>query len=314
MSDPTSPPKVLMLHGYGQNVNIFSKRVAALRKSFGKDIELVFVDAPHVLEPVDLTGHGTHLDAFGAPEASVASEDPTLKPRGWWLTDPTRTRTDGLEESLAHLRDILRTQRFEGVFGFSQGAAMAALLAALLERPHLHPSFLVDGEPPHPRLYVTIRGASFLRPMRCTDVFPLWHMSPQQILRCGGRVQGGWTSLSRNFFGGVCHAHATCSGKERYSRRGGAFTSANQCLHGETGGRARRRPLRPIQGQLADIPQSIHARSNRKHPQSWSLLSFTVQVGHSHAPCSLMRQARGVPGACREMALCLDVTIWIQSS
>jgi len=161
MSDPTSPPKVLMLHGYGQNANIFSKRVAALRKSFGKDIELVFVDAPHVLEPVDLTGHGTHLDAFGAPEASVASEDPTLKPRGWWLTDPTRTRTDGLEESLAHLRDILRTQRFEGVFGFSQGAAMAALLAALLERPHLHPSFLVDGEPPHPRLKFCVAVSGF---------------------------------------------------------------------------------------------------------------------------------------------------------
>ncbi|KAI0295293.1 serine hydrolase-domain-containing protein [Russula brevipes] len=132
-----------MLHGYGQNANIFSKRVAALRKSFGKDIELVFVDAPHVLEPVDLTGHGTHLDAFGAPEASVASEDPTLKPRGWWLTDPTRTRTDGLDESLAHLRDILRTQRFE------------------LERPHLHPSFLVDGEPPHPRLKFCVAVAGF---------------------------------------------------------------------------------------------------------------------------------------------------------
>jgi hypothetical protein len=73
----------------------------------------VFVDAPHVLQPVDLTGHGTTPDAFGAAEASTTSEDPTLQPRGWWLTDPTRTRTDGLEDSLTHLRDILRTQRFE---------------------------------------------------------------------------------------------------------------------------------------------------------------------------------------------------------
>lgn len=74
----------------------------------------VFVDAPHVLLPVDLTGHGaTSLDAFGASEASTTSDDPTLKPRGWWRTDPTRTRTDGLEESLAFLRDILRTQHFE---------------------------------------------------------------------------------------------------------------------------------------------------------------------------------------------------------
>jgi hypothetical protein len=73
----------------------------------------VFVDAPHVLEPVDLTGHGVTFDAVGASEASTTSEDPTLKPRGWYKTDPTRTRTDGLEESLAHLRDILRAQRFE---------------------------------------------------------------------------------------------------------------------------------------------------------------------------------------------------------
>jgi Serine hydrolase (FSH1) len=114
-------------------------QVAALRKSFGNDIELgslhppcilrlptnltrlssplgigvVFVDAPHVLRPVDLTGHSATPDAFGAPEASATSEDPALQPRGWWLTDLTRTRTDGLEDSLRQLRDILRTQRFE---------------------------------------------------------------------------------------------------------------------------------------------------------------------------------------------------------
>ncbi|KAH9965421.1 FSH1-domain-containing protein [Russula dissimulans] len=162
MSDPASSAlKVLVLHGYSQNASIFGKRLAALRKSFGKDIELVFIDAPHVLEPVDLTGHGVSFDAVGASEASTTSEDPARKPRGWYTTDPTRTRTDGLEESLAHLRDILSTQRFEGVFGFSQGAGMAALLAALLERPHLHPPFLVDGEPPHSPFKFCISVAGF---------------------------------------------------------------------------------------------------------------------------------------------------------
>ncbi|KAI9511450.1 FSH1-domain-containing protein [Russula earlei] len=163
----SSAPKVLVLHGYSQNASIFSKRLAALRKSVGKDIELVFVDAPHVLEPVDLTGHGTTLDMLGASEASAASEDPALKPRGWYKTDLTRTRTDGLEESLAHLRDILRTQSFEGIFGFSQGAAMAALLAALLERPHHHPPFLVDGVPPHPpfRFCIAVSGFKVAGPL-----------------------------------------------------------------------------------------------------------------------------------------------------
>jgi len=177
MSDSGSPaPKVLVLHGYvayctcvlviigvdviltryGQSAHIFSKRVgfspvhaansftlirtcqlAALKKSFGKDLEFgemhprmitrlppphhwpyleyntVFINAPHVLEPVDLTGHGMTLDTLGASEASAASEDPALKPRAWYKSDPTRTRTDGLEESLAFLRDTVKTQCFE---------------------------------------------------------------------------------------------------------------------------------------------------------------------------------------------------------
>lgn len=72
-----------------------------------------FINAPHVLEPVDLTGHGITLDTLSASEASAASEDPALKPRAWYKSDPTRTRTDGLEESLAFLRDTLKTQHFE---------------------------------------------------------------------------------------------------------------------------------------------------------------------------------------------------------
>lgn len=77
------------------------------------EYKTVFIDAPHVLEPADLTGHGMSLDTLGAPEASASSEDPALKPRAWYKADPTRTRADGLEESLAFLRDTLKTQRFE---------------------------------------------------------------------------------------------------------------------------------------------------------------------------------------------------------
>lgn len=76
-----------------------------------RDYDAVFVDAPHVLEPVDLTGHGITFDTFEG--VSAASEDPALKPRAWYKAEPTRTRTDGLEESLAYLRDTLKSQRFE---------------------------------------------------------------------------------------------------------------------------------------------------------------------------------------------------------
>ena len=88
-------------------------RICVIPKPLPPDrkYDAVFVDAPHVLEPVDLTGHGVTFDTFEG--VSAASEDPALKPRAWYKAEPTRTRTDGLEESLAYLRDTLKTQRFE---------------------------------------------------------------------------------------------------------------------------------------------------------------------------------------------------------
>lgn len=150
----TIVPRVLVLHGYTQNASIFGKRIGALRKTLGKDVDLVIVDAPMLLRPVDMTG------TLSAP-APAAADDPKLAPRAWWRTNGARTVLEGLENSLVFLRDVLRAQRFDGVFGFSQGAAMAAVLAALLERPHLFPPFLVDGAPPHPPFAFCVAVSGF---------------------------------------------------------------------------------------------------------------------------------------------------------
>ncbi|KAI0354543.1 FSH1-domain-containing protein [Trametes cingulata] len=169
--------KVLMLHGYAQNATIFSKRMGALRKSCGKDIDFVFVDAPHVLTPADLaeafrsSSEESSLDDLGAPEAATET-DPAMAPRGWWKVDAARTKTIGLEDSIQLLRDYLVKDHYEGIFGFSQGAAMAALIAALLEKPEVFPPFLVDGKPPHPPLTFCIAAAGF-RPKspHCDSIF-----------------------------------------------------------------------------------------------------------------------------------------------
>jgi len=149
--------------------------MGAIRKACGKGVELVFVDGPHILQPVDLVGSST--SQFGASEAS--NSDPTLTPRAWWKTDEERTQAFGLDVSLATLRDILKAGRYEGVFGFSQGAAMAALLAALLEKPHLHPPFLVDGLPPHPpfKFCVSVSGFKVLDPL-AAPIFSPFYSTP----------------------------------------------------------------------------------------------------------------------------------------
>ncbi|PAV24267.1 ovarian cancer-associated 2 [Pyrrhoderma noxium] len=152
--------KVLMLHGYSQNAIIFSKRMGALRKAC-KGIELVFVDAPNILQPADLVGF--NLDSLGAGEANTenAEPDPSTIPRGWWRHNPEKNTYVGVLESISLLRDILAKDKYEGVFGFSQGASMAALIAAILEKPELHPSFLVEGEAPHPPLSFCISASGF---------------------------------------------------------------------------------------------------------------------------------------------------------
>lgn len=152
--------KVLMLHGYSQNAIIFSKRMGALRKAC-KDVELVFVDAPNILQPADLVGF--NLESLGAGEASAENSepDPSTIPRGWWRHNPEKNTYIGVLDSLILLRDILAKDKYEGVCGFSQGASMAALLAAVLEKPELHPPFLIDEKPPHPPLSFCISASGF---------------------------------------------------------------------------------------------------------------------------------------------------------
>ncbi|KAI3602784.1 ovarian cancer-associated 2 protein-like protein [Moniliophthora roreri] len=184
--------KVLVLHGYSQNANIFSKRLAALRKQC-RGVEMIFLDAPHVLQPVDLFGDTP--ESFDG--ASDPASDPTLTPRGWWkFADSAKAKYVGIEATLDLIRDTLKTTRFDvhlvslsrlkvrlmfchresSALGMppcmnpsaakmrctgSQGAALATLIAALLERPHLYPPFLVDGHSLHPPFQYCVSVAGF---------------------------------------------------------------------------------------------------------------------------------------------------------
>ncbi|TRM68962.1 serine hydrolase FSH [Schizophyllum amplum] len=157
---------VLALHGYCQSGAIFSKRIGALRKQC-KDVEFVFVDAPLILEPVDIVGSApqntaTKVDStVPSVGASEAGTDPALVPRGWWKKDLSSDKYIGIEESIAVIREVLRKRRFDVSLHHSQGAAFAGLLAALLERPETYPPFLVDGKAPHPPFEFCINVAGF---------------------------------------------------------------------------------------------------------------------------------------------------------
>lgn len=119
--------KVLCLHGYRQNGKIFRERTGGFRKLFKKHIEFTFVTAPHDI-PEDVN--------LARPEEE--------REKGWWFSRPGRSyhagdATDictGYEESLHAIKETIAAEGpFDGILGFSQGAAFASLLCVLRSDP-----------------------------------------------------------------------------------------------------------------------------------------------------------------------------------
>lgn len=92
--------RVLCLHGYHGSATILRRQMAPITAAIPVDVELVFVDAP-----------------------TLATGD-----FGWW-----HEGFRGWERTRDWAVELFGTQRFDGVFGFSQGAALTGLLAALRE-------------------------------------------------------------------------------------------------------------------------------------------------------------------------------------
>jgi len=124
-------------------------------------VEMVFIDAPHILQPVDPVTTVERVNIDGSNTIS----DPKLTPRGWWTkSDPGKVETcpTELEVSLKYVRDYLVHENFDAIFGFSQGAAIALLVSIMLEEPHLYEPFLINGKPVHPRFEFGICVGAFI--------------------------------------------------------------------------------------------------------------------------------------------------------
>ncbi|KAJ3249063.1 hypothetical protein HDU77_007900 [Chytriomyces hyalinus] len=121
--------RILMLQGYAQNEAVFRKRTAILRKDMQAiGVELVYCAAPH-LAPL--------------PEQDQISEAERLKKHqllkqeeiltGWWVANAERTAYHGYKETIHMLKRFwIEKGPFDGIIGFSQGAALAPLLVTEL--------------------------------------------------------------------------------------------------------------------------------------------------------------------------------------
>ncbi|KAL0955689.1 hypothetical protein HGRIS_001913 [Hohenbuehelia grisea] len=154
--------RVLVLHGYMQNAVILSKRLDAIRRVCGSKIEFCCLDAPIVLKPTDAESYNDNPQAVF--DAINPTNDPTLAPRAWWNGSRLDAGVKGLENTFSFLRDILSREKLDGVLGFSQGATLAAILSAMLERPENYPNILINGLPPHPPFEFCVAMSGFKHP------------------------------------------------------------------------------------------------------------------------------------------------------
>jgi Serine hydrolase (FSH1) len=90
--------RMLCLHGYHGSAQILRRQIAPLAAGLSADLD--FVDAP-----------------------SLATGD-----FGWW-----HDGFAGWERTVGWAVDLLTIRRYDGIFGFSQGGALAGLLAAIRE-------------------------------------------------------------------------------------------------------------------------------------------------------------------------------------
>lgn len=118
--------RVLCIHGYRQNATTFRERTGALRKLLKKHVDFIFLSAPHVI-----------------PEQENLARPEEEQERGWWFSKADNSyyaleRTDfciGFEASVDTVITAFKEHGpFDGILGFSQGAAFLPILGVIKQR------------------------------------------------------------------------------------------------------------------------------------------------------------------------------------
>lgn len=118
-----------MLHGYTQSGTLFHAKTRALQKHLEKHLPSVsfsFPSGPLHLSPADIPG-------FDPSTSTPTSETDYC---AWWrkIDDSDPPEYQHLDTGLTAVAKTIREEGpFTGVIGFSQGAALAAMVSSLLE-------------------------------------------------------------------------------------------------------------------------------------------------------------------------------------
>ncbi|KAG9948012.1 hypothetical protein KCU85_g5443, partial [Aureobasidium melanogenum] len=114
--------RVLVLHGYGQNSEMMRLKMKTLRSSIEAELK-------------DYYPSGVEMDFVDGPVDLSDDQEETTPTRlhAWWTALDDRNRYVELDASLTSVLTQLRERPVDAIIGFSQGAALAVMVAAILE-------------------------------------------------------------------------------------------------------------------------------------------------------------------------------------
>lgn len=164
-SGASSKIKVLCLHGFTQNAEVFRRRTGSIRKPLKSKVDFVFVDGPHsaagAFPDAERRALGTDDDdgadgvgprawwlvgenaaasvaAAASAPPSTADESPAgqggaAPPATTWVRPALSRQMRGWEETAEVIREVAASRGpFDGILAFSQGASTSALALALI--------------------------------------------------------------------------------------------------------------------------------------------------------------------------------------
>lgn len=141
--------KVLCLHGFLQNGKVFSEKSSGIRKLLKKsNIQLDYIDGPSILEKKDLP--------FEIDDAKWQEILDQSLNKAWFYHDDVSKNLDLTEAIKTVVNHVKENGPYDGIFGFSQGAAVTAIITNTIKQ-------LI---PDHPyfKFSITFSGYSFTEP------------------------------------------------------------------------------------------------------------------------------------------------------
>ncbi|KAI5867506.1 serine hydrolase-domain-containing protein [Durotheca rogersii] len=177
--------RILMLHGFTQSGPLFSSKTKGLAKVLNKVLgaapvsrqpTLLFPTGPCRLRPSDIPGY--------VPSANASDDDDEIDSWCWFRNSEVTGTYRGLDVGMNAIAAAIRDADgpVDGVIGFSQGGAVAALVAAVLEHPHREvPAAAAAGDGGDWSWVSALRAANRGLPLRFCVVYSGFYAPPPSL-------------------------------------------------------------------------------------------------------------------------------------